>query len=114
MPYLKVIYGDTDSIMISTKAMNISEASEVGNILKKKVNERYKLVELEIDGFFEKLLLLKKKKYAAVVIEEKNGSLKRSCEMKGLDLVRRDWCDLVRKVSRHVQLILQSFLSISM
>ncbi len=102
MSPLKVIYGDTDSIMISTKATNISEASEVGNVLKKKVNERYKLVELEIDGFFEKLLLLKKKKYAAVVIEEKNGSLSRSYEMKGLDLVRRDWCDLVRKVSRHV------------
>ncbi|CAG8474984.1 7713_t:CDS:10 [Funneliformis mosseae] len=95
---MEVIYGDTDSIMISTRATDIREASEVGNILKKKVNERYKLVELEIDGYFEKLLLLKKKKYAAIVIEEKNGNLKRSCEMKGLDLVRRDWCDLVHQI----------------
>ncbi|CAB4492189.1 unnamed protein product [Rhizophagus irregularis] len=99
---MEVIYGDTDSIMINTKAIDINQALEVGNILKKKVNERYKLLELEIDGFFEKLLLLKKKKYAAIVVEKKNGILERSCETKGLDLVRRDWCDLVNKVSRFV------------
>ncbi|RIA89475.1 DNA polymerase family B-domain-containing protein [Glomus cerebriforme] len=99
---MEVIYGDTDSIMINTKVVDINQALEVGNILKKKVNERYKLLELEIDGFFEKLLLFKKKKYAAIVVEKKNGSLKRSCETKGLDLVRRDWCDLVNKVSRFV------------
>jgi len=87
--------------MINTKAIDINQALEVGNILKKKVNERYKLLELEIDGFFERLLLLKKKKYAAIVVEKKNGSLERSYEMKGLDLVRRDWCDLVNKVSRY-------------
>ncbi|GBB91734.1 hypothetical protein RclHR1_01910018 [Rhizophagus clarus] len=99
---MEVIYGDTDSIMINTKAIDINQAFEVGSILKKKVNERYKLLELEIDGFFEKLLLLKKKKYAAIVVEKKNGILERSCETKGLDLVRRDWCDLVNKVSRFV------------
>jgi DNA polymerase alpha subunit A len=91
--------------MIDTKAIDINQALEVGNILKKKVNERYKLLELEIDGFFEKLLLLKKKKYAAIVVEEKNGILKRSYEMKGLDLVRRDWCDLLGEVSKYVKSI---------
>ena len=88
--------------MIDSKAIDINQALEVGNILKRKVNERYKLLELEIDGFFEKLLLLKKKKYAAIVVEEKDGILRRSYEMKGLDLVRRDWCDLLREVSKYV------------
>ena len=39
------------------------------------------------------MLLLKKKKYAALVINEHaNGTITYDKEMKGLDLVRRDWC----------------------
>ena len=37
---------------------------------------------------------LKKKKYAAVVIKEENGTITYEKELKGLDLVRRDWCPL--------------------
>ena len=37
------------------------------------------------------MLLLKKKKYAAVSIKEVDGGLVLEKEMKGLDLVRRDW-----------------------
>ncbi|CAG8521750.1 12867_t:CDS:10, partial [Dentiscutata heterogama] len=91
---MEVIYGDTDSIMIHTNTTDLHEASEIGRMLKKKVNQQYKLLEIEMDGFFEKMLLLKKKKYAAVIVEENNGILTRSYETKGIDLVRRDWCEL--------------------
>ena len=37
------------------------------------------------------MLLLKKKKYAAISIKETDGGLIYEKEMKGLDLVRRDW-----------------------
>ncbi|HIE82511.1 MAG TPA: hypothetical protein EYQ00_01085, partial [Dehalococcoidia bacterium] len=41
------------------------------------------------------MLLLKKKKYAAVTMERKpNGQLVTATELKGLDIVRRDWCQL--------------------
>ena len=41
------------------------------------------------------MLLLKKKKYAAVVIKEGDGGvLTYEKELKGLDLVRRDWCPM--------------------
>ena len=99
---LEVIYGDTDSIMIHTNSLDLAEVKKIGHELKVAVNSRYKLLEIEMDGFFQRLLLLKKKKYAAVVVEEKNGQLITSMESKGLDLVRRDWCDLSHEVSAYV------------
>lgn len=39
------------------------------------------------------MLLLKKKKYAALVVENfGTPDQKTSVELKGLDMVRRDWC----------------------
>jgi len=93
---LEVIYGDTDSIMINTRITDIKEYPKVlslGNQVKREVNKLYNTLELEIDGVFRSMLLLKKKKYAAVTISEgPNGQLTMGKEMKGLDLVRRDWC----------------------
>ncbi|KAG0194902.1 DNA-directed DNA polymerase alpha catalytic subunit pol1 [Apophysomyces sp. BC1034] len=100
---LNVIYGDTDSIMVYTNQDDIKKVKEMGQLLKKHVNERYKLLEIDIDGFFKHMLLLKKKKYAALLVEEMpNGELVETVETKGLDLVRRDWCDLSHDVSLHV------------
>ncbi|KAJ2960289.1 hypothetical protein NQZ79_g4309 [Umbelopsis isabellina] len=99
---LNVIYGDTDSIMVYTNESDISKVKEIGYELKKKVNERYNLLEIDLDGFFKHMLLLKKKKYAALLVEERDGKLIESVETKGLDLVRRDWCDLSHDVSSDV------------
>ncbi|RUO96508.1 DNA polymerase family B-domain-containing protein [Jimgerdemannia flammicorona] len=96
---LNVIYGDTDSIMIYTNEIEVAKVIEIGNELKKKVNERYNLLEIEIDGLFRQMLLLKKKKYAALAVEEHNGTMVEVVETKGLDLVRRDWCGLSHDVS---------------
>ncbi|KAJ3276787.1 DNA-directed DNA polymerase alpha catalytic subunit pol1 [Terramyces sp. JEL0728] len=96
---LEVIYGDTDSIMINTNSEDIKTVKKIGNELKQVVNTRYKLLEIEMDGMFKRLLLLKKKKYAAIVAEEKDGKINTSLETKGLDIVRRDWCDLSHDVS---------------
>lgn len=100
---LNVIYGDTDSIMVYTNENDISKVREMGNLLKKRVNEHYSLLEIDIDGMFKHMLLLKKKKYAALLVEEKpDGTLVESVETKGLDLVRRDWCDLSHDISSRV------------
>lgn len=65
------------------------------------MNKLYKKVELDIDGVFRYLLLLQKKKYAAVTISKSvNGQLETSQEYKGLDIVRRDWCQLACTVGR--------------
>ncbi|KAH7045436.1 DNA polymerase family B-domain-containing protein [Linnemannia elongata] len=99
---LDVIYGDTDSIMINTNTTKIEEVKPVAENLKKIVNARYKLLEIEMDGMYQRMLLLKKKKYAALMVVEKNGKYETVVETKGLDMVRRDWCGLSQDVSNYV------------
>lgn len=86
--------------MINTNTEDLVHVKKVGNEFKKLVNKRYNLLEIEMDGFFKRMLLLKKKKYAAITVEEKNGQIMESLETKGLDQVRRDWCGLSQEVSK--------------
>ena len=52
---------------------------------------------------FKSLLLLKKKNYAALKIEGFNSTEQKIVqEVKGLDMVRRDWCELSKIVSKFV------------
>jgi len=67
--------------------------------LKKAVNDRYKLLEIDLDGVFQRLLLLQKKKYAAVKVED---GFRSSTEVKGLDMKRREYCSLSKAVSQYV------------
>jgi len=91
----EIIYGDTDSIMINTGTDNLPDVWKMGQAVKKEVNKRYRLLEIEVDGVYKSMLLLKKKKYAAMKVESlKNGDIKLEMEQKGLDIVRRDWCPL--------------------
>jgi DNA polymerase alpha subunit A len=98
---LEVIYGDTDSIMIYTASDDLAEVKALGQKLKAAVNKKYKLLEIEMDGFFRRMLLLKKKKYAALTVTETSQGLVTTRETKGLDLVRRDWCGLSKQVSEY-------------
>lgn len=98
-----VVYGDTDSIMINTGKTDVAAAVEMGKKLKSEINQQYKTLEIEIDGIFKSLLLLKKKKYAALKIEGYGTPYqKEEREVKGLDLVRRDWCNLSKRVGNFV------------
>ncbi|KAG0181293.1 DNA-directed DNA polymerase alpha catalytic subunit pol1, partial [Apophysomyces sp. BC1021] len=107
--HLNVIYGDTDSIMIFTESPSLKEAKFVAEQLQKEVNTRYSLLEIGVDAIFKYMLLLQKKKYAALAVEEKeNGDIVESIETKGIDLVRRDWCDLSREVSMWILKIILS------
>ncbi|XP_022788586.1 DNA polymerase alpha catalytic subunit-like isoform X3 [Stylophora pistillata] len=100
---LDVIYGDTDSIMINTNTTDLAEVRKIGNKVKNEVNKLYRLLEIDIDGIFKSMLLLKKKKYAAIsVSENEDGTLNEVKEMKGLDIVRRDWCDLAKDSGNYV------------
>ncbi|XP_035899840.1 DNA polymerase alpha catalytic subunit [Anopheles stephensi] len=88
----QVIYGDTDSIMISTNITDYEQVFRIGASIKQHVNKAYRCLELDVDGIYKYLLLLKKKKYAAVSISKKaDGAYVCTQELKGLDIVRRDW-----------------------
>ena len=98
---LDVVYGDTDSIFVHTAQDDFNTAMNVGREIAREVNKKYAKLEIDIDGVFKKLLLLKKKKYAALKVvdwETRQFQLER----KGLDLVRRDWCILSKKIGEQI------------
>lgn len=96
---LQVIYGDTDSVMINTSADNIQDALKVGNEFKRAVNDRYRLLEIDVDNIFRRLLLHAKKKYAAISMSQVDGKYVDKLEVKGLDMKRREYCALSKEVS---------------
>lgn len=96
---LQVIYGDTDSVMINANVNNVADALKVGNEFKRAVNERYRLLEIDIDNVFRRILLQAKKKYAAINMVEVDGKYVDKLEVKGLDMKRREYCNLSKEVS---------------
>ncbi|PFH53233.1 hypothetical protein AMATHDRAFT_54925 [Amanita thiersii Skay4041] len=96
---LDVVYGDTDSVFVNSGVAELSEALRISAEFKKAVNDRYKLLEIDLDGVFQRLLLLQKKKYAAVKVED---GTRTSVEVKGLDMKRREYCALSKNVSQYV------------
>ncbi|KAK7433075.1 DNA-directed DNA polymerase alpha catalytic subunit pol1 [Neonectria magnoliae] len=99
---LQVIYGDTDSVMINANVDNVADALKVGHEFKKAVNDQYKLLEIDIDNIFRRILLQAKKKYAAINLIEKDGKYVEKMEVKGLDMKRREYCALSKEISKHL------------
>ncbi|KAI0540787.1 hypothetical protein GGR58DRAFT_87542 [Xylaria digitata] len=100
---LQVIYGDTDSVMINANVESVADALKVGNDFKKAVNERYRLLEIDIDNVFRRILLQAKKKYAAInLVEVAGGKFIEKMEVKGLDMKRREYCGLSKEISSRI------------
>lgn len=99
---LRVIYGDTDSVMINTNVDNIQDALKLGNEFKNEVNGSYKLLEIDIDNVFRRILLHAKKKYAAINMVPVDGKYVEKLEVKGLDMRRREYCALSKDTSTYV------------
>jgi DNA polymerase alpha subunit A len=95
------VYGDTDSVFVNSNTTTLSEAIKIANDFKKLVNERYKLLEIDLDAVFERILLLNKKKYAAVKVLDEGGTGQgRMTEVKGLDMKRREFSQVSKHASR--------------
>ncbi|PVI07384.1 hypothetical protein DM02DRAFT_703350 [Periconia macrospinosa] len=99
---LRVIYGDTDSVMINTNVDNIQEALKLGEDFKKQVNGSYKLLEIDIDNVFRRILLHAKKKYAAINMIRVEDKYIEKLEVKGLDMRRREYCALSKNTSEEL------------
>lgn len=82
---------------MNTNVTDFKDAIKISNEFKKQVNERYRLLEIDLDSVFQRLLLLQKKKYAALKMEDETRT---SIEVKGLDMKRREFCALSKDCSQ--------------
>ena len=102
-----VLLHNTDSVMVKAGVKDIEKAFEVGKELEKRINEKLEgIVKMKIESVFKTLLILTKKRYAGLAVEKLDGSYEEKIVMKGIETVRRDWCDLVSKTLYQVLEIL--------
>ena len=88
-------------MFLNSNKTTLKEAKEIANEFKKLVNDQYKLLEIDLDGVFQRLLLLQKKKYAALKVEGTDEQMFATKEVKGLDMKRREYCALSKNVSQY-------------
>ncbi|MEM5777285.1 MAG: DNA-directed DNA polymerase [Candidatus Aenigmatarchaeota archaeon] len=101
-PY-KVVYADTDSVMVKLDTEDIKEAFKIGTELANIINNNIEYaLKMKIESVFKTLLILSKKRYAGWSFEESNGSYTDSIVTKGIETVRRDWCNLVSETLQEV------------
>ena len=84
---------------MNTNTTVLSDALRISRELKKAVNDRYKLLEIDLDGIFQRSLL-QEKKYAAVKVSE--GWKTTSIETNGLIMKQRGLSALSKNVSQCV------------
>ncbi len=91
----KVIYGDTDSVMVKLDTSDLDEALKVGKLVEERINQELSgIVKIKIENVFKSILILSKKRYAAWAFEKTGDGWADTVLMKGIETVRRDWCDL--------------------
>ncbi len=99
----KVIYADTDSVFLETKITSFDEAKRVGEEICKYVSEKLPgTLELDFDKIFRTFLILTKKRYAGWCFSLENGQWKDEIVTKGIETVRRDWCEIVSETQQKV------------
>jgi len=97
---LETIYGDTDSVLIKINTSSLEEATKIGEKISKEISRLLpQPMLLEFEKIYKSFLLLSKKRYAGWMFEKtQNGEWKDKIDTKGIETVRREWCDLVGEV----------------
>ncbi|CDW51937.1 DNA polymerase delta catalytic subunit [Trichuris trichiura] len=93
----KVIYGDTDSVMVDFGVASLPEAMDLGKEAAKFVSGKFPdPIRLEFEKVYFPFLLISKKRYAGLYFTKPDVYDKMDC--KGIETVRRDNCPLVANV----------------
>ena len=98
-----VIYGDTDSVMLTFPGIhNVPDAFELAERVATETTAIFPdTVVLEFEKVFYPYLLIKRKTYSGVKYED-DPHAPPTLDVKGLAVVRRDNCELVRDVMKQV------------
>jgi DNA polymerase I len=100
---LKVIYGDTDSIQIKTNTEDVEEAERIGRGVEELINKEFgEGIRMKIEGIFKTELILAKKRYVGWAWERTADGWTDGIVMKGVETVRRDWCELTSQTLARV------------
>jgi replicative DNA polymerase I (EC 2.7.7.7) len=98
---LSVVYGDTDSVFVqcsSKKEVSLDDAGLVGSKIAAMVSGSLPdPMELEFESIAKRALFIAKKRYAIWVFERSGDEWKEDIKVKGMETVRRDWCELTSK-----------------
>jgi len=94
----KVIYGDTDSVMIKFGSDSISECFDLGAEAAKFVTTKFvQPIKLEFEKVYCPYLLINKKRYAGLYFSSSPDKHDKM-DCKGLETVRRDNCRLASEL----------------
>ncbi|EME30849.1 DNA polymerase alpha subunit A [Galdieria sulphuraria] len=106
----EVIYGDTDSMFLNTGVKELDAVLEKGRVLKHEVNRNFRSLEIDVEAIYTRMLLLQKKHYAAMrLVDPVSRPGETILEVKGVEMVRHDWCPASRELSLQVvELLLSS------
>lgn len=106
-PGSDVVYGDTDSVMVKfnvsgkTGQAAIEESFRLGEEAAGRISATFKKpIELEFEKVYHPYLLFSKKRYAGLMYT--NPAKSDYIDAKGIQLVRRDNCKMVRGVSKAI------------
>ena len=102
---LSVVYGDTDSVFVRLKAdgtgtesVSLQEAELIGRKIAETVTASLPdPMELVFEAFARRGIFLAKKRYALWIFEPLGEGWKDRIKVRGMETVRRDWCDLTSK-----------------
>merc|ERR1719410_2672469 len=93
----KVIYGDTDSVMVRFGVSTVAEAMKLGQEAAQAVSDKFiKPIKLEFEKVYFPYLLINKKRYAGLYFTKPDTYDEIDC--KGIETVRRDNCPMVAKM----------------
>ncbi|MCC7575426.1 MAG: DNA-directed DNA polymerase, partial [Methanomethylovorans sp.] len=109
---LSVVYGDTDSVFVQCtgkKEISLEDAELVGKKISGIVSASLPdPMELEFESIAKRALFIAKKRYAIWVFERSGDGWKDGIKVKGMETVRRDWCELTSKtLNRVLELVLK-------
>jgi len=93
----KIIYGDTDSVMVHFGVDSVEEAMKLGREAATSITTEFlRPINLDFEKVYYPYLLINKKRYAGLYWTNSNAYDK--MDAKGIETVRRDNCPLVRNV----------------
>ncbi|KAK2196823.1 bifunctional DNA-RNA polymerase superfamily/DNA-directed DNA polymerase [Babesia duncani] len=97
----KVVYGDTDSVMIKFGTMDIQRSIDLGVEAAEYITSKLiRPITLVFEKVYLPLILMTKKRYAGLLYTNPNQYDKIDC--KGIEIVRRDYCLLVQQMMERV------------